>query len=158
MSQEARDAIPKMEGAARTRAISRLAGDTQYRRNPHTNQVEFLMHRGVSADELSDNHNLKSNKTNYNIDDKNGWTPKIHIAHDFGIHGHDDGQKGHVVSAWVPEDFLHSSLRQYGSDDPDTQKMLSDEDEWIIHHKEPMHHESVVPADKNKIKPLTNTK
>lgn len=146
----ARQKIPRMEGSARTRSMSKLAGGTDYRRNPETNEVEFLMHRGMSSGELDNHHNKDKGHTNYRSDSINGWTPSKSVAHDFGTYG-GDGEPGHVASAWVPESQLHSSMRQYGGKDSDTQKMTRDEDEWLVNHKNPMQHHEVVLADKNMI-------
>lgn len=147
---EARQKIPRMEGSARTRSMSKLAGSTDYRRNPETNEVEFLLHRGMSQGEHDTHHNHDKGHTNYRDDTINGWTPNKSVAHDFGVYG-GDGEAGHVASAWVPESQLHSSMKQYGGKDPDTQKMTRDEDEWLISHKNPMQHHEIVPADKNMI-------
>jgi len=145
---EAKSKIPRMEGAARTRALSKLAGSTEYRRNPHTNEVEFLMHRGINEDELKNNHSVDKGITRYHNESKNGWTPKLNVAHDFGVYGDWDNKKGHVVSAWVPESQLHTSFRQYGSDSPSEHDMLRDEDEWLVSHEQPLQHHKVVEADK----------
>lgn len=147
---EARQKIPRMEGSARTRSMSKLAGSTDYRRNPESNEVEFLMHRGMSSGELDMHHNKDKGHTNYKKDTINGWTPNKSVAHDFGVHG-GDGDPGHVTSAWVPESQLHSSMRQYGGKDDMTQKMTHDEDEWLVSHNNPMQHHEVNPADKNMI-------
>lgn len=147
---EARQKIPRMEGSARTRSMSKLAGSTDYRRNPETNEVEFLMHRGMSQGEHDNHHNHEKGHTDYGKDTINGWTPNKSVAHDFGVYG-GDGETGHVASAWVPESQLHSSMKQYGGKDADTQKMTRDEDEWLINHKQPIQHHEIIPANKNMI-------
>jgi hypothetical protein len=149
-NEEARNKIPRMEGAARVRSMSKLAGTTDYRRNPETNEVEFLMHRGMSTGELDTNHNQEGGHTNYRPGTINGWTPNKSVAHDFGVYGH-DGEPGYVASAWVPESQLHSSMRQYGGKNKITQSMTRDEDEWLIDHSAPMNHHEVIPADKTMI-------
>jgi len=148
---EARQKIPRMEGSARTRSMSKLAGSTDYRRNHETNEVEFLMHRGMSQGEHDTHHNHDKGHTNYKEDTINGWTPNKSVAHDFGVHGGEPDEKGHVASAWVPESQLHSSMKQYGGKDPSTQKMTRDEDEWLVNHESPMQHHEIAPADKNMI-------
>ena len=146
----ARQKMPRMEGSARTRSMSKLAGSTDYRRNSETNEVEFLMHRGMSQGEHDNHHNHETGHTDYGKDAINGWTPNKSVAHDFGMYG-GDGEAGHVASAWVPESQLHSSMRQYGGKDSITQKMTRDEDEWLISHNNPIQHHEVVPANKNMI-------
>lgn len=142
-----------MEGAARIRSMSKLAGSTEYRRNPETNEVEFLLHRGMSTDELDLHHNQEKGHTDYHPSTINGWTPNRSVAHDFGVYGGEGGDAapGHVASAWVPESQLHSSMRQYGGKDKITQSMTRDEDEWLVSHGNPIAHHEVVPADKNMI-------
>ena len=149
-SEHSRQNMPRMEGSARQRAISKLTGSTKYRRNPETNALEFLMHRGMSQKELDANH--RDGSTRYLESDKNGWTPKINVAHDFGVHGHEGGKNGHVVSAWIPESQLHSSMRQYGGKSTADQNLVSSEDEWIVDHSKPFSHHGVVPANKDLIK------
>lgn len=129
-----REKIPRMEGDVRTRAVAKLSGRTQWRRGK--DGLEFLLHRGMSSEELRDNH--KDDTVRYNEDSKTSWTPNEKLAHRFA---HTEmGNKGKVVSAWVPQEHLHSSMRQYGAGDPE---MLREEDEWIVSHEKPFDHHSV---------------
>ena len=125
----AKYSIPKMTGTARVRALSKLTGSTEHRRNPNTGKVEFLLHRGMSNDEAS--QNIANNSASYPHKTRTSWTPNASVAHRQAYY---EEPRGKVVSAWIPEEHLHSSMRQYGSEDPNVRKLTSHEDEWIVEH------------------------
>lgn len=121
--------IPRMEGPARIRAISKLAASTQYRRNPDTGKLEFLLHRGMSNGE-ADTH-VKDDVVAHPADTKTSWTPNIKVAHRQAYY---EEPRGKVVSAWVPEDVLHSSMRQFSGPTDRHKALAREEDEWIVKH------------------------
>jgi hypothetical protein len=121
--------IPRMEGAARTRALSKLTAATQHRRNPNTGKLEFLLHRGMSTDE-ADTH-IKDGSVAHPSGTRTSWTPNAKVAHRQAYY---EEPKGKVISAWVPEDALHSSIRQYSGSTERHKILARQEDEWIVHH------------------------
>lgn len=128
-ARQAKASIPKMEGPARIRAISKLTAATQHRRNPNTGKLEFLLHRGMSTGEAG--ANVKQSNTQYPEGTQTSWTPKLEIAHRQAYY---EEPRGKVVSAWVPEDALHSSMRQYSGPTSRMRALTSKEDEWIVNH------------------------
>lgn len=125
----AKASIPKMEGAARTRALSKLTASTQYRKNPNTGKLEFLLHRGMSTGEASTH--IKEDSVAHPGETKTSWTPNIKVAHRQAYY---EEPRGKVVSAWVPEEALHSSMRQYSGSTERHKVLARQEDEWIVNH------------------------
>lgn len=100
---KSRNAIPRLTGAGRERALHKLHGKTEARRNPTTGEREFLLHRGVgNTDKLQINNGVVSHKG------MGSWTFDPEIAQSFGKR-----RKG-TVSAWIPESAIHHVLDQVG--------------------------------------------
>jgi hypothetical protein len=102
---EDRDEMPEMKGNSRDAALKDLKAKTKTRMNKETGKAEFLLHRGVGEQEAwahDDN----------SIDDVTSWTPHHHIAHEFSRHYNNTDapstHKDRTMSAWVPEDQVHS--------------------------------------------------
>lgn len=121
--------IPRMEGPARTRAISKLTASTEHRRNPNTGKLEFLLHRGMSMNE-ADTH-IKGDLAAHPAGTRTSWTPNAKVAHRQAYY---EEPRGQVVSAWVPEDALHSSMRQFSGPTKRHKALARQEDEWIVQH------------------------
>ena len=138
-----RDELPKVEGNARTRAMQKLHGLTQAKRHPETGERHFLMHRGMSPDEYTLNH--QNNKSSYVKDTRTSWTPDYDMAKDFAENHH----AGPVVSAWVPESEIHFPVNQILG----KQNENSGENEYVINHTKEHQH-----ANPNTIKGLTAPK
>lgn len=100
---KSRNAIPRLTGAGRERALHKLHGKTEARRNPTTGEREFLLHRGVgNTDKLQIDNGVVSHKG------MGSWTFDPEIAQSFGKR-----RKG-TVSAWIPESAIHHVLDQVG--------------------------------------------
>ncbi len=100
---KSRNAIPRLTGAGRERALHKLHGKTEARRNPTTGEREFLLHRGVgNADKLQIENGVVSHKG------VGSWTFDPETAQSFGKR-----RKG-TVSAWIPESAIHHVLDQVG--------------------------------------------
>lgn len=109
--QSVRDALEPMDGALRMRALHRLHARTQTRRNPHTGEREFLLHRGMSNKELR-----RWNNGAVAPYDKTSWTPDPDIAEGFARQYGDDYDEDHnLVTSWVPESAIHAIPRHTGS-------------------------------------------
>jgi GNAT superfamily N-acetyltransferase len=166
---EMRDSLPKMEGAARLRALNKLAAKTHVRKDPKTGERLFLMHRGMGREEYKGAHDHKNGYTKYEIGERTSWTPKYDVPYDFATAG------GGVVSAWIPESSIIHSLNQFnsptqegienrnkpfGPKKPNGRKEAGgrsiterDEDEFIVQHDRPFLH-----ADKDFIDKLKDQK
>lgn len=109
--EKARATVPEMSPEMRERAIGRLYKKTHSRRNSETNEVEFLLHRGMGHRETQKILDGKPGAT--------GWTPHESVAREFATKG---SKLGHVASAWVPEGKIKHALFMAGkvSSDPDT--------------------------------------
>lgn len=100
---EYRQAIPRLEGNGRLRALHKLHTKAESRRSPTTGKREFLLHRGMGVRELD---TVQGNRV---INPKlSSWTTNPEIATEFGA-------RGQVVSAWIPEDSIHHVLNQIGN-------------------------------------------
>ena len=94
--------IPLMSPEALGRALNRLHGLTQTRRGAN-GEREFLLHRGMSRDEIStDMGKIFSHS-------RTSWTPYHDVARGFAM---DYG--GKTVSAWIPESKIRSVPNQLG--------------------------------------------
>jgi len=102
-----RDKLPRMEGAARLRALSWISKNTQHRMNPTTNQREYLLHRGIGPKErkaIGSGNSVTHEKSS-------SWTPFAHVAERFGSK---DRHRGGTLSAWVSENAIHTVPHQFG--------------------------------------------
>lgn len=107
-----REAIPELPANAHQRALQRLHGLTEARRNPQTGEREFMLHRGMALKEFK---GIKGGYANYK--GMTSWTPHHDMAEYLGEKFSPDGQY-RVVSAWVPESKIHSILPQFGDTRP----------------------------------------
>lgn len=119
-----RETLPSIPEHIKQRALLRLSGKTQVRRNPETGEREFLLHRGVLSGSRID-----PSKKEYSLDSRTSWTWDPKIARKFtSTEGHSDqGQKffdekrekkGHLVSAWIPESKIAHIPSMYGQVNP----------------------------------------
>lgn len=104
-SESGRDKIPKMSDFGLQRGTHKLHGQTQVRMNKESGEREFLLHRGMSQNELN-NH---ASDGKYSNNGTSSWSPKLRTAHQFAT---DTYQGGHHVSAWIPESQIHHIPRQ----------------------------------------------
>lgn len=106
---EDRQMIPRLEGNARARALHKLTGMTQSRRNPQTGEREFLLHRGMREEE----HGKHVKGTAATYPKVTTWSASQDVAHQFGSEANWPTREGehkpnlHLVSAWVPESKVH---------------------------------------------------
>lgn len=100
-----REELPRHEDSIRTRGIAKLFGATSHRRNPKTGELEFLLHRGASNEELENHLNNTAGEQ------RTSWTPDVRVAKNFATH-----YKGKVLSAWIPEKHIHNLPYMEGHD------------------------------------------
>lgn len=105
LMHEEREKISQMHPHAMARAIHKLSRLTQSRINPKTNEREFLLHRGMSQDEMGET--LKSGIINHGH--KSSWTAHKPKAEDFA-----QEYGGKAVSAWVPQSKIAHMPMMYG--------------------------------------------
>lgn len=96
------DKVPEAKGKLRQAMMSDLDKDmdtSMYssgkRINPQTNKPEYLLHRSMHKDDNLHNSNLTS------------WTHSQSFADYWGKYGQDP-KSMRVVSAWIPQDAIHS--------------------------------------------------
>jgi hypothetical protein len=94
------------------RGLQKLHGLTQVRRNPVTNEREFLLHRAHNINECNDPL-FYENKINHS-----SWSPDIDNAKFF--HSLIDRKAGKISSAWIPESSIRGYLPILG--DPGSEK------------------------------------
>lgn len=117
-----RDEIDPISPHAKQRALLRLTSRTRVRKNPATNEREFLLHRGV----LGHEHDYVTEGDNYRYShQRSSWTPDWEKANRFTkIMGHDfnenmertkeESRPGQVISAWIPESKIAHVPYMYG--------------------------------------------
>jgi hypothetical protein len=108
-----KDDVPLMTGNMRARALNKLMGATQYRKNPITNKLEFLLHRG---DNNAENYARRNKGDHYHNDQITSWswTPRIAAGFSHNATFGADAKPGDFSSAWIPEDSIHSMPKMYG--------------------------------------------
>lgn len=118
----AREEIDPISPHAKQRALLRLTSRTRVRKNPATNEREFLLHRGV----LGHEHDYVTEGDNYRYShQRSSWTPDWEKANRFTkIMGHDfnenmertkeESRPGQVISAWIPESKIAHAPYMYG--------------------------------------------
>jgi hypothetical protein len=96
------------------RALHKLHGLTEARRNSETGEREFLLHRGMGLDEK--NYTAVGD-AHYKNTQASSWTPNKEVAGRFGeTYGAAD-EVDHppiVLSAWIPESKIGVSVPQTG--------------------------------------------
>lgn len=107
-----RESVPYMGGPERLRALHRLSAQTSSRRNPMTGGREFLLHRGVGAEEYTAIHQPGGIVNHSN--NSSSWTPHYAEAKSFSRLYNKIGKAPPPVSAWVAESAINSIPRQYG--------------------------------------------
>jgi hypothetical protein len=142
-----RERLPKMEGSARFRALHRLTAKTSTRRNATTGEREFLLHRGMSAEEHAKASSVHGEGF-LGSDTRSSWTPKKGIASSFG-------DRDHLVSAWVPESSIVTVPSQFGHLRRGKQgsHVYGDEHEVVVDAG----HKSQVATEKESEDPSTNS-
>jgi hypothetical protein len=138
-NQDDRNDIPRQEGNVRERALNKLHGLTDSKKHPETGERMFLMHRGMSHEE----HDELSG-SDYNKQYKSSWSPKLDSATEQA-----NNNDGLVLSSWIPESQIHSSLAAYGESDSSRAKwddegsMTQEEQEVIVAPHQLNVHDSV---------------
>jgi hypothetical protein len=118
---EHRENIEEMHPAAHQRALHKLSSMTQVRKNPHSGEREFLLHRGMSPDE----HITSVSGGRVSSHVRTSWTPDHDTAKTFTRgqtvnafapkSAQHQWDTGHLVSAWIPESQIHHMPMMYGS-------------------------------------------
>jgi predicted GNAT family acetyltransferase len=162
--------LPRMEGAARVRALHKLHSKTEVRVSP-SGEREFLMHRGVGNEERELKNDDVNGKTNYTKFAVTSWSPHKHIARRFAEYRSPNwvDPKDNVISAWIPESSISHSVRQYNTHDSSTYDEVKNktfprvalkvgrdynqrtEDEYIVNHSSGKHfdnHSSMLNLNK----------
>lgn len=98
------------------KALHKLSGRTEIRRNPITGEREFKLYRGFAGNSTKDPNNI--------TDKVLSFTPNKDIASEFG----------NLYSAWVPESKILNILRETQLDRPKTGRLglRYKEDEIIV--------------------------
>lgn len=111
MHQDARRDIPRMEGGHRLRALNKLSNRTLTRKHPETDKTQYLLFRGVGANEKQ----AVLDGSFVQHDDHSSWTPKIDTAKGFegDYEQREDGAK--TIAAWIDEDKIHAAPHMYGN-------------------------------------------
>lgn len=116
LTENHRHAIPKMQGAARIRALNKIANRTQTRPSAKGDgKREFLLHRGMSPEERQGVMSESGKHVMYGSN--SSWTPSYDTANSFSrtyTHNDHDQMTRKPVSAWIHEDKIHSIPKQYG--------------------------------------------
>jgi len=111
--QKHREAIEPIQGNARFRALHKLAAATKVRRAADGGR-EFLLHRGDRGVRLLPAlPKGMSNDTHVSHSTRSSWTPKYHIAANFGFSPATGATN--VDSAWIHENKIVTSAKQYGN-------------------------------------------
>lgn len=106
-----RNTLPPMDPDAKARALHKLGGRTQVRKN-ESGEREFLLHRGHSEAEGLAN-DAGDGKSLYYKGDKSSWTPNYAVAKGFAsLYGNKDPK---ISSAWIPESAIHHVPKQLGT-------------------------------------------
>lgn len=140
MGDGERDEVPRLEGHARQRGLMKLHSLTESRRNPHTGEREFLLHRGRTANDIilgggafggghlssftPDPKKAESFNTEAINDIAENWeetTDKDSPVRDGLSSDQLNNRKllrqqyGHIFSSWVPESQIHHIPNAWGS-------------------------------------------
>jgi hypothetical protein len=123
-----------MEPNAKARALHKLHASTEVRRNPTTNEREFLLHRGFGATQL---HTLK---TPGKYDSTAPRTDKTKSNRaipytSWSVDPNETHTSDHMVSAWIPESKIAFHIPQYNKMpglNETTQQLGQDEKEAIV--------------------------
>jgi len=110
-----RDAIKPVEGNLRARSLHKLAAATKVRRAEDGGR-EFLLHRGDSGryPQIAPTYPKGTDpSTHVAHSGRSSWTPKYHTAANFGFNS--DTGKTNVDSAWIHENKIVTSAKQYGN-------------------------------------------
>ena len=109
LSQDSRASWPRIDGNARQRALHKLSGMTEVKKDPETGKRSFLLHRGVSPGEKNKYVNEETNTTSHK--GITSWTPDHSVATQFS----NDPNANHTLSTWVHEDDIHAVPFQTGT-------------------------------------------
>jgi hypothetical protein len=120
-NRDSRIDLPRIEDAARLRALNKLAKQTHVRRHPETGERMFLMHRGMGHEEFHGAN--KDGKTTHKKGARTSWTPRYDVAEEFATTAEGDkifnAPKGakveNIISAWIPESSLIHSPNQFNA-------------------------------------------
>lgn len=115
--QSDREKIPRQEGNVRQRGLHKLHGLTDVKTHPETGERMFLLHRGMGEDEFGGLMDSGFDKQY-----TSSWTPKLNIAQEQA-----DNNKGLVLSSWIPESQIQSSLPAYGESEESRSKFIDPE-------------------------------
>lgn len=110
-----RDELPALSAGGKMRTTNKLMNRTQWRKNPHTNEREFLLHRQMGSHELG---SVFDNKNTVSHNASSSWTPDFARLQQ-GIYPPSDlgtfKDYNRVVSAWIPESKIKTYIPQFGS-------------------------------------------
>jgi hypothetical protein len=115
--QSDREKIPRQEGNVRQRGFHKLHGLTDVKTHPETGERMLLLHRGMGEDEFGGLMDSGFDKQY-----TSSWTPKLSIAQEQA-----DNNKGLVLSSWIPESQIQSSLSAYGETEESRSKFIDPE-------------------------------
>jgi hypothetical protein len=123
-----------MEPNAKARALHKLHASTEVRRNPHTNEREFLLHRGFGATQL---HTLRTpGKYDGTAPRTDKTKSKRAIPYtSWSVDPNETHTSDHMVSAWIPESKIAFHIPQYNKMpglNETTQQLGQDEKEVIV--------------------------
>jgi hypothetical protein len=117
-----RDSLPEMSPNARKRGLISLASQTKTRIHPKTGERQYLLHRGMSAQEV----NATVGDTHVSHDKSSSWSPSASAASVFSDQKYmgethlippTKPTKGKRISAWINESDIHHIPMQYGEID-----------------------------------------
>ena len=94
-----RDSSEAISGNARKRALHQLHGWAETRKHPVTGEREFLLHRGVSAEERDFTNTGKS----YQSHRAASWSPDVQVGLQFAGEYQNKDKSKNMASAWIPE-------------------------------------------------------
>jgi hypothetical protein len=123
-----------MDPNAKARALHKLHASTEVRRNPKTNEREFLLHRGFGATQL---HTLKTpGKYDSTAPRNDKAKSKRAIPYtSWSVDPNETHTSDHMVSAWIPESKIAFHIPQYNKMpglNTSTQQLGQDEKEAIV--------------------------
>jgi len=140
---ESRESLPRAEGNERSRMLHKLHGLTQVKKNPDGTR-SFLMHRGMDAGEVKSK--VKGKK--FSSETRTSWSPDKEVAQIFASHNTPVGEKGHVVSAWVHENHIHSMPSMQLSKKNRIGHAAPGEKEFVVNHNQGSDHSPIHSHEK----------
>src|ERR1039457_72088 len=100
-----------MEPNARVRALHKLHANTEVRRNPKTNEREFLLHRGFGSTQVQNLNDNKFDSTKPRLDKPKNKRTIPYTS--WSVDPKETHTSDHMVSAFVPESKIAFYIPQY---------------------------------------------